>query len=98
MYVAGWTFHVLNNAFANHWGFQSVKTRPAWRARQQEANNKKFDEFAKELNARYGRDPYQMMSKLKKLNLKNIKHFILDECDKMLEQLGELISLFQRLF
>lgn len=24
----------------------------------------------------------------KKLNLKNIKHFILDECDKMLEQLG----------
>ena len=25
----------------------------------------------------------------KKLNLKNIKHFILDECDKMLEQLGK---------
>lgn len=23
------------------------------------------------------------------LNLKNIKHFVLDECDKMLEQLGE---------
>ena len=23
------------------------------------------------------------------LNLKNIKHFILDECDKMLEQLGK---------
>lgn len=27
----------------------------------------------------------------KKLNLKNIKHFILDECDKMLEQLGNNI-------
>ena len=27
----------------------------------------------------------------KKLNLKNLKHFILDECDKMLEQLGILI-------
>ena len=26
--------------------------------------------------------------KSKKLNLKNVKHFILDECDKMLEQLG----------
>ena len=26
----------------------------------------------------------------KKLNLKNLKHFILDECDKMLEQLGEI--------
>ena len=24
----------------------------------------------------------------KSLNLKNIKHFVLDECDKMLEQLG----------
>lgn len=26
----------------------------------------------------------------KKLNLKGLKHFILDECDKMLEQLGEV--------
>jgi len=25
----------------------------------------------------------------KSLNLKNIKHFVLDECDKMLEQLGK---------
>lgn len=25
--------------------------------------------------------------KLKKLNLKNLKHFVLDECDKMLEEL-----------
>ena len=29
--------------------------------------------------------------KNKKLNLKNLKHFILDECDKMLEQLGKSI-------
>lgn len=28
----------------------------------------------------------------KTLNLKNVKHFILDECDKMLEQLGEELS------
>lgn len=27
----------------------------------------------------------------KKLNLKHLKHFILDECDKMLEQLGKYI-------
>lgn len=26
-----------------------------------------------------------------KLNLKSLKHFILDECDKMLEQLGKII-------
>lgn len=28
----------------------------------------------------------------KKLNLKHLKHFILDECDKMLEQLGKLMT------
>ena len=28
--------------------------------------------------------------KSKKLPLKNLKHFVLDECDKMLEQLGRL--------
>ena len=50
MYVAGYTFHVLNNAFTNHWGFQSISTRPAWRVRQQEANEAKFDEFAKEVS------------------------------------------------
>lgn len=29
----------------------------------------------------------------KKLNLKHLKHFILDECDKMLEQLGKWVFL-----
>lgn len=28
----------------------------------------------------------------KTLNLKNVKHFVLDECDKMLEQLGEHLN------
>lgn len=32
--------------------------------------------------------------KSKKLILKNVKHFILDECDKMLEQLGMLKDTF----
>lgn len=27
----------------------------------------------------------------KKLNLRHIKHFVLDECDKMLEALGKLV-------
>ena len=49
MYVAGYSFNLLNNAFTNHWGFQSLKTRPDWRARQQEMNNARFDEFAKEV-------------------------------------------------
>ena len=53
MYVAGYTFYLLNNAFTNHWGFQSLKTRPEWRARQQEMNNARFDEFAKEVRNRF---------------------------------------------
>ena len=73
MYVAGYTFQVLNNAFTSHWGFQYLKNRPMWRAKQQEQNNAKFDDFAREISARYGRDPYQMLSKLKKMNLKNLK-------------------------
>ena len=30
----------------------------------------------------------------KTLNTKHIKHFILDECDKMLEQLGKLLVMY----
>ena len=74
MYVAGYEFYVLDNVFASQWGFQTIKSRPKWRAKQQEANNKRFDEFAKEVDARYGgKDPYNMKSKLTKLNLKNHK-------------------------
>lgn len=29
------------------------------------------------------------------LNLRNVKHFVLDECDKMLEQLGECLRVSQ---
>ena len=73
MYVAGWKFYILNSGFTSHWGFQSLKQRPSWRAKQSENNNHKFDEFAKELIARYGADPYNMTSKLRKMNLKNVK-------------------------
>jgi len=73
MYVAGYEFYILANIFTNHAGFQSLSNRPSWRAKQQENNNAKFDEFAKELSAHYGRDPYKMIEKLPKMNLKNIK-------------------------
>jgi superfamily II DNA/RNA helicase len=35
--------------------------------------------------------------KSKKLSLKHLKHFVLDECDKMLEQLGNLLVLIQNI-
>lgn len=38
------------------------------------------------------------LSRNKTLTLKNVKHFVLDECDKMLEQLGVcLVFIFYRL-
>lgn len=73
MYVAGYSFYLLNNVFTSHWGFQNFSSRPPWRARQMEINNGKFDEFAKEVSAHYNADPYNMLSQLKKMNLKNIK-------------------------
>lgn len=73
MYVAGYTFNLLNNAFTSHWGFQSIKSRPQWRARQQEQNNARFDEFAREVSAHYTADPYKMLDQLKKMNLKHVK-------------------------
>jgi len=73
MYVAGYSFYLLNNVFTSHWGFQTYSTRPVWRAKQMEENNAKFDEFAKELSAHYNADPYDMLSKLKKMNLKHVK-------------------------
>lgn len=73
MYVSGYTFHVLNNAFTSHRGFQSISSRPPWRAKQQELNNGRFDEFAKEISAHYSADPYNMLDQLKKMNLKHVK-------------------------
>jgi len=73
MYVANYSFYLLDNAFSSHWGFQTLKDRPEWRAKQQTMNNHRFDDFAKEISARYGRDPYDMLTKLKTLNYKNIK-------------------------
>jgi hypothetical protein len=73
MYVAGYSFYLLNNPLTTHWGLQSISSRPRWRARQQEQNNKRFDEFAREVTARYGADPYGMIKKLKRMNLKHVK-------------------------
>ena len=53
MFVAGFTFHLLDNVFTSHWGFQTSATRPAWRARQIKKNDAKFDKFAKEVHSRY---------------------------------------------
>ena len=73
MYVAGYTFHLLTNAFTNHWGFQTTSTRSKWRAHQMEQNNRKVDGFVMELISKYGQDPYNMAKKLKKFRFKKVR-------------------------
>jgi hypothetical protein len=60
MLASGYLFQVLDNAFFSHWGYQILKTRPNWRARQQEKNNKRLVQYSKEFVAKYGKDPLNM--------------------------------------
>ena len=64
MFLAGYTFHVLNNAFMSHWGFAQRGSTPEWRVREIQSNQVKFKSFAKEVSARYGRnDPFGIVAK-----------------------------------
>ena len=73
MHVAGYEFHVLNHAFTNHWRFQSLKSRPWWRARQQKENHQRFLNFSREIIVKYGRDPLKMEKRLKKVKVRKSK-------------------------
>ena len=61
MLALGYKFKVLNKAFLSHWGFQVLKTRPRWRAKQQEANMRRLEQYAKEFVAKYGHDPLELV-------------------------------------
>ena len=65
MWIAGWSFEVLSPIFAIHWGFQSKKSRPAWRERQNNQNRSRFKAFKQEVWARYGKTPPQPQQKQK---------------------------------
>ncbi|XP_069157151.1 beta-1,4-glucuronyltransferase 1 [Procambarus clarkii] len=62
MHVSGYTFHVLSPIFTLHWGMQVKRTRPAWREKQNNANRRLFEGFKREVFARYGKDPLNMMA------------------------------------
>ncbi|XP_071538295.1 beta-1,4-glucuronyltransferase 1 isoform X2 [Panulirus ornatus] len=62
MHVSGYTFHVLSPIFTLHWGMQLKRSRPAWREKQNNANRRLFEGFKKEVFARYGKDPLNMMA------------------------------------
>ena len=49
MWVAGYSFLLLNNVFTSHWGFQKSSSRPSWRLKQTGFNSHKFVQFRKEV-------------------------------------------------
>ena len=56
MNLSGWQFLVLSPIFSIHWGLQKKKGRPTWRERQNSNNRNKFQQFKKEIFAKYNRD------------------------------------------
>lgn len=80
MYVAGYEFFVLSPVFTIHWGLQHRKGRPSWRERQNTNNRKNFDQFKREVFARYHKDPLRMVahqSKDNKLKWSHMMSFVL---------------------
>ncbi|XP_040563464.1 beta-1,4-glucuronyltransferase 1 [Lepeophtheirus salmonis] len=57
MYAKNYEFYIMDNAFLCHWGFTKLKDRPSWRYSQQYKNRQRFDKFAKEIFAKYNRNP-----------------------------------------
>ena len=74
MFIAGYSFYVLNNAFLSHWGYSVKNSTPDWRVMQRKENELRFESFAREVSARYGRDPLGMVKKFSdpKLNVTKI--------------------------
>lgn len=56
MHEAGYTWHMLNNAFLCHSGFQTRRQRTASRRKQMRHNDHIYGVFKKEIHARYTMD------------------------------------------
>lgn len=69
MALDGWKFHVLSPAFAIHWGFQEKTQQGKIRKLQINRNRKRFNEFEKEVRAKYfaknGKDARFVKKKLR---------------------------------
>ena len=49
MWAAGYSFFLLNNIFASHWGFQKSSSRPSWRKKQTDSNKSNAEKFLNEV-------------------------------------------------
>ena len=69
MALDGWKFHVLSPAFAIHWGFQEKTQQGKIRKLQINRNRKRFNDFEKEVRAKYfaknGKDARFVKKKLR---------------------------------
>ncbi|XP_071447155.1 beta-1,4-glucuronyltransferase 1-like [Hetaerina americana] len=64
MFLRGYTFEVLDNAFLIHWGFQERKQRPPWREEQSRRNYRLFQNWVLEKAAQYDADPEDIIEKM----------------------------------
>jgi len=55
MQQMGWHFQVISPAFSIHRGYQSKKSRPAWRERQNRKNMQLVEAFKSEVAAKVGK-------------------------------------------
>ncbi|KAG8233973.1 hypothetical protein J437_LFUL014492 [Ladona fulva] len=79
MFLAGYQFKLLDNAFLVHWGFQEMKSRPAWRLKQTVANYDLFKNWLLEKTIRYDSDPLNLTHKIVKNQEKRIFRVIMDK-------------------
>ncbi|TRY71597.1 hypothetical protein TCAL_03378 [Tigriopus californicus] len=62
MFLAGYTFHILDNGFVLHQGYkETVSMFPEWKLEQYKVNNGRFKDFLREITAKYQQDPCQML-------------------------------------
>ena len=63
MFVAGYTFYVMNNAFLSHWGYAELGSSPEWRNLERVSNEFLLPAFLREVSVHYQNDPFGMVEK-----------------------------------
>lgn len=70
MYLAGWSFKVLNNIFLIHWGFQYRSSQSELRRKEAVKNFFIFKDFLREKTVEYDDDPLNLLQTYDKINAK----------------------------
>ncbi|KAG8234613.1 hypothetical protein J437_LFUL015026 [Ladona fulva] len=65
MFLAGYEFKVLDNAFLTHWTAPYTKDRSIWKTVQTLKNQNKFDNWVLEKTVTYDSDPLKLLTKIR---------------------------------